>query len=221
VHKQTDDNVTAGDVISTDPGSGSSIAKGGTVTVNVSAGAGTILLPNVGGEQYNAAYEQLKALGFTNINPVSDNQSSLPSGEVDHMTPAASGKYAPSQPITLYVSGGGVAVPNVSNGTESYQEAEQILSGDGFIPVLSAIPATGQTVAPGVVYNQNPPANTVKPRGSKVQIFYEPLNATPSPSASASATSPTPTPSATTPTPTASGSATGSPTDSGSPSPGT
>jgi eukaryotic-like serine/threonine-protein kinase len=219
VHQQTDANVNKGLVINTEPGSGSSIAKGGTVTVNVSLGAGTILLPNVGGEQYNAAYEQLKALGFTNINPVSDNQSPLPSGEVDRMTPAASGKYAPSQLITLYVSGGGVAVPNVSNGTESYQEAEQILSGDGFVPVLSAIPATGQTVAPGVVYNQNPPANTVKPRGSKVQIFYEPLNSTPTPTPSATTGSPTAT--ATSPSPTTSATATGTPPSTATPTPGT
>ena len=54
VHQQTDANVAQGDVISTTPGSGSSISKGGTVTVDVSTGAGTITLPNVQGEQYSS-----------------------------------------------------------------------------------------------------------------------------------------------------------------------
>jgi beta-lactam-binding protein with PASTA domain/tRNA A-37 threonylcarbamoyl transferase component Bud32 len=217
VQKQTDANVAQGNVISTNPGSGSSINRGGTVTVNVSLGAGSILLPtNLSGQQASAVQAQLQKLGFNNITETTDATSQLQSGDVDHVTPSPGQKYAPSTLITLYVSGGGVAVPNVSNGNESYAEAEQILSGDGFVPVLSAIPATGQTVAPGVVYNQNPPANAVKPRGSKVQIFYQPLNATPSASPSATpSTTPTPTP---TPTPTVSSTApTGTPTASGTP----
>src|ERR1700734_1717595 len=97
VQQQADANVTAGNVISTNPSAGSSISKGGTVTLYVSKGAAPILLPNVQNEQYNTAAQQLRALGFTNVNPVPDNQSTLPAGEVDHMSPAANQKYAPSE----------------------------------------------------------------------------------------------------------------------------
>ena len=212
---KTDANVAKGNVISTNPGSGSSINKGGTVTVNVSEGAGTILLPtDLSGQPAASVTTQLTALGFK-VTETTDTTSTLQSGDVSHVSPPAGQKYAPGTLITLYVSAGGIAVPNVSNGTENYVEAEQILLGDGFKPVASPIIATGQTVAPGVVYNQNPPANTVKPRGSTVQIFYEPLNATPSASPSVTpSTTPTPTP---TPTPTASGTPTGTPTASGTP----
>ena len=55
-----------------------------------------------------------EGLGFTNVNPVADNQSSLPSGEVDHMSPTPGQKYPASQQITLYYSGGGIAVPTLT-----------------------------------------------------------------------------------------------------------
>jgi eukaryotic-like serine/threonine-protein kinase len=215
VHQQTDANVNKGLVINTDPSTGSSIAKGGTVTVNVSLGAGTIVLPsNLSGQPATAVQSQLTQLGFTNVQETSDATSTLQSGDVDHVTPSP-GKYAPGTPITLYVSGGGVTVPNVSNGTESYAEATQILQGDGFTVVPSAISDPSQPIAPGVVYNQNPPAGTVKPKGTSITIFYEPLNATPTASPSGT-TSSTPTA-----TPTTSATPTGTPTSSGTPTPGT
>ena len=108
-------------------------------------------------------------------------------------------------------------MPNVSNGTESYAEATQILQGDGFTVVPSAISDPSQPISPGVVYNQNPPAGTVKPKGTSVTIFYEPLNATPTATPSGT-TSGTPTASA---TPTTSATPTGTPTSSGTPTPGT
>ena len=197
VSQQTDPNVQKGRVISTSPADGSSIAKGGTVIVKVSAGAATISLPSVTGEQASTAMSQLNSLGFTNVSQQPYSQSTLPFNQVDHMSPAANAKYAPDQQIVLYVSGGGVKVPNVSGGNYSYLEAESVLRGDGFTVDAMSIAATS-TVQPGVVYSQNPAPNSVKPSGSTIQIFFEPLNSTPSAS---------PTPSAT-----ASGSPTGSPT---------
>jgi eukaryotic-like serine/threonine-protein kinase len=211
---KTDAAVSKGLVIGTDPGGGSSIAKGGTVTVNVSEGPGTILLPtDLSGQSAASASAQLTGLGFK-VTEMTDATSTLQSGDVDHVSPPAGGKYAPGTLITLFVSGGGVTVPNVSNGTESYIEAEQILQGDGFKVTLSSLAATSGTYAAGVVYNQNPPANTVKPKGSNVTIFYQPLNSTPTPTPSSTpTTTPTPTPTPTTSvTPT--GTPTGTPTDS-------
>ncbi len=220
VSQQTDASMLKGHVISTSPADGSSIAKGGTVFVKVSAGAATITLPSVTGQQVSNAEAQLKSDGFTNVTQQSYSQSTLPSGEVDHMSPAANAKYAADQQIILYVSAGGVTVPNVSGGNETYQVAESILKQDGFnVQAISAAAPSSEAVQPGVVYQQNPPPNSVKPKGSTVQIFYQPLNASPSASPSASASSsptlsPTSTPPATvSPTPT--GSSIPSPTSTG------
>jgi beta-lactam-binding protein with PASTA domain/tRNA A-37 threonylcarbamoyl transferase component Bud32 len=221
VHEQADANVTSGDVISTNPSPGSSIAKGGTVSVYVSQGAAAILLPtDLGGQSQQAVQSQLTQLGFTNVTEQPDTNSTLQSGDVDHITPSPGGKYAPNTLITLFVSGGGQQVPNVSNGTESYLEAEHILIADGFNVQAFPIASTSQTVAPGVVYNQNPPANSIKPKGSQIQIFYQPLNATPSPSVTpstpATSTSGTPTAPAT-PTGTATPTAPATSTDTSTP----
>ena len=106
-NKEPSSTVKAGLVISTNPDNGNSVAKNSTVTVNVSTGAANIALPNLAGTQASQAEQQLKTLGFTNVTPTVDAQSTAPSGQVDHMTPAP-GTYPPNQPITLYVSGGGV-----------------------------------------------------------------------------------------------------------------
>ena len=98
------------------------------------------------------------------------------------MTPAP-GSYPPSQQITLYVSGGGIQVPNVVNQTAA--EAQAILQQDGFNVQTTSTPAPAdQMVQPGTVYNQNPAANQVEPKGTLIQIFVQPQNATSTPTGS-------------------------------------
>jgi serine/threonine-protein kinase len=211
-NKEASTSVKAGLVIGTNPDNGNSVAKNSTVTVNVSTGAANVNLPNVQGTQGTAAQTQLQNLGFTNVSLVPDPQSTLPSGEVDHMTPAP-GSYAPGQAITLYVSGGGVQVPNVTNQTA--EVATATLQQDGFtVQVTSTAAPQDQMVQPGTVYNQNPAANQVEPKGTSIQIFVQPQNA-PSPTATPTGTS---TPATPPTTPSGGGSPTtpaGTPTGSG------
>jgi serine/threonine-protein kinase len=180
-HKQASSTVQSGLVISTTPDNGNSIAKGGTVAVYVSTGVANVSLPSLQGMQASTAEARLKSLGFANVNPVPDTQSTLPSGQVDHQSPGP-GSYPPSQQVTLYVSGGGIQVPNVVNQTQV--EAYSILRQDGFIVQTVSTPAPAdQMVQPGTVYNQNPGANSVEPKGTLIQIFVEPqATTTPSPS---------------------------------------
>jgi eukaryotic-like serine/threonine-protein kinase len=192
--KQASTGTKSGLVISTSPDNGNSISKGGTVTVFVSTGAANITLPNLQGTQSAAAQSQLKNAGFTNVQPVPDAQSTLPSGEVDHMSPAP-GSYPADQQITLYVSGGGTQVPNVVNQTQG--EAVAILQQDGFTVNVNSIPAASdQMVEPGTVYNQNPGANSVEPKGTQIQIFVQPqVTVSPTPSSTPTdTTTPTTTP---------------------------
>src|ERR1700761_8201321 len=191
-NKEASMTVKSGLVISTSPDNGNSVSKNSTVTVNVSTGPSNVSLPNVQGQQATAAQTNLQNLGFTNVSLVQDQQSTLPSGEVDHMTPAP-GSYPTNQPITLYYSGGGIQVPNVTN--ETVTEASQTLTQDGFAVEVTSTPApASEMVQPETVYNQNPPAGQVEPKGTSIQIFVQPQNASTAPTPS---TSPTPTPTAT------------------------
>jgi eukaryotic-like serine/threonine-protein kinase len=202
VRNNESSSVKAGLVISTNPDNGNSVAKNSNVTVNVSTGPANIALPNLTGTQATQAEQQLRTLGFTNVTPVTDQQSTAKPGTVDHMTPAP-GNYPPNQQITLYVAGG-TQVPNVVNQTAA--EAQAILRQDGFQVATTITPApASQMVEPGTVYNQNPAAQQVEPAGALIQIFVQPQNVT---------SSPTPTDSG---TPTSTSTPTGTPTDGGTP----
>jgi beta-lactam-binding protein with PASTA domain/tRNA A-37 threonylcarbamoyl transferase component Bud32 len=196
-NKEASTTVKSGLVISTNPDNGNSVAKNSQVTVNVSTGPSNINLPNTQGQQGTAEQTSLQNAGFTNVSLVPDQQSTLKSGEVDHQTPAP-GSYPPNQPITLYVSGGGTAVPDVTN--ETVAEATQTLSTDGFTPQVVSTPAPAdEMVQPGTVYNQTPTAGTVESQGSSITIFVQPQNSpTPTPTPSDTFTSPSTPP--TTPT---------------------
>jgi beta-lactam-binding protein with PASTA domain len=94
-------------------------------------------------------------------------------------------------------------VPNVVNQTAA--EAQAILRQDGFNVQTNITPApASEMVQPGTVYNQNPAANAVEPKGTLIQIFVEPQT-TSSPTDTGSptdTTSPTSPPTSPTDTPT-------------------
>ena len=187
--------VKPGYVISTSPDQGTNVAKNSTVTVNVSTGPSNINLPNLQGQQANAAQSKLSSLGFTNVSQVPDPQSTAPQGTVDRQTPAP-GSYAPDQAITLYVSGGGVSVPNVVNDTAAVAEATLQQQGFQVTENSTSAPAD-QMVQPGTVWQQTPTAGTIEQKGSSVTIFVQPENATPT-SSPTDTTQPTTSPTDTT-----------------------
>ena len=203
---QNSSTVQTGYVINTNPGNGDSIGKGGTVTVYVSEGTANVLLPNVQGLQATVAQQKLSNDGFNNVVVKSDPQSTDPSGEVDHMTPSPGTKYAPDTQITLYVSGGGVQVPQVEG--IPVASATQTLAGYNLTWKIeyAAGPAGTQ---PGYVWNQIPTQGTTEPKGYQVVLQVQPqptssptpTTSSPSPTTSSpSPTAPTTTPASTPPT---------------------
>ena len=206
--------VQSGYVISTNPAEGDAASKGQTVTVYVSDGVANVLLPNVQGLQATAAQQKLSNAGFNNVVVKSDPTSTDPSGEVDHMTPSPGSKYSPDTQITLYVSGGGVQVPQVTG--IPVASATQTLAGYNLTWKIeyAAGPAGTQ---PGYVWNQIPAQGTTEPKGYQVVLQVQPqptssptpTTSSPSPtstSPSPTNTSPTsPTPTNTSPTPTNTG----------------
>jgi eukaryotic-like serine/threonine-protein kinase len=201
---QNNSSVAKGNVISTNPANGDAISKGGTVTVYVSEGTAAALLPNVQGLQQSVAQTKLASAGFNSVNFQPDPQSTYPSGEVAKMSPSPGSKYPPTTTITLYISGGGVQVPQVENLPVS--SATQDLAGNGFTwkLVYTAGPAGTQA---NMVWNQIPAQGTTEPKGFQVTLYVQPPTASNSPtstptSPTSTPTSPTPTPTTPTPTPT-------------------
>jgi beta-lactam-binding protein with PASTA domain/serine/threonine protein kinase len=185
-HTEASKVVKAGEVISVSPAAGTSVSEPGHVTVYVSTGMPVspptanpdIILSSVQGSQGTTAQTQLQNLGFTNVSLVSDPQSTLPSGEVDHMAPAQ-GTYPPGQHVVLYVSEGWVQVPNVVGKTQD--EAIATLKQDGFAWEWSVTADPSGSPAPGQVYSEDPVASSVQPKNTTILIFVQP-QATPAPS---------------------------------------
>jgi beta-lactam-binding protein with PASTA domain/tRNA A-37 threonylcarbamoyl transferase component Bud32 len=199
---QNDSGVQKGYVIKTDPSGGSSIAKGGTVTVFVSKGVAKVQIPNVTGMQSAAAQQKLASVGLNNVVTQPDPQSTQPQGQVDHMNPQPGTQVDPNTKITLYVSGGGAPVQSVIGFTTV--QAQTVLQQQGFkVQVVTTAAPNSQPVTPGTVWAQNPDKGTVKPLGSTIQIFVQPqATATPTPTGTPTGTgspSPTGTPTTTPP----------------------
>jgi eukaryotic-like serine/threonine-protein kinase len=209
-------NVASGLVINTNPANGNSVPKGSTVLVYVSNGTAKVTIPNVTGLQWADAQQKLAAVGLNNVGTATDQQSTLPSGEVDHMTPPQGTSVEPDTRITLYISGGGVKVQSVIGDTATV--AQQILEQQGFKvqPSFDQAPA-GQPVAPGTVWNMSPSGGSLEPVGTTILIFIQPPS-TASPSTSPTSSSPSTTPTSPSPSPPTSPPPTSpspSPTDTG------
>jgi serine/threonine-protein kinase len=218
VVQQSSSTVQKGLVITTNPAQGNSVNKGSTVTVYVSSGAANATLPNVQGLQQAAATQKLASAGFNNVSVQSDPQSAEPQGQVVRQTPNPGASYPPSTQVTIYVSGGGVQVPSVTN--LPVNSAIQQLNSYGFTYKIDYTQGpVGENIPAGTVWSQTPPQGTTEPKGFQVTLLVQP-QATASPSASASATpsnSASPTASATTPTPTSSSTTPGGGANGGNP----
>ena len=158
---------------------------------------GVKALPDVTNKSVAAAETILTKQGWTNFQTKTIASLTVQPNNVVRTNPVAGTKWPSSQPVVLYVSGGGKAVPYLLFKTR--QDAINALQAAGLVPnvVVQAGPGSAQ---PGTVWQSIPAANKVVLPGSTVTIYVVPTAASPTP------TSPSPTPSAT-----------GSPTPTGSP----
>ncbi|MFF0287646.1 Stk1 family PASTA domain-containing Ser/Thr kinase [Streptomyces sp. NPDC005262] len=128
-----------GTVLDQDPKGGTKAEPESEVKITVARQA-TQNVPDVTGQQYDAAVAQLNGVGFKNVSR-SDVDSDKPAGEVIDMTPAPDGKKPLDTQIVLKVSKGPtqpatVPVPEVRFKTVG--EAKQLLAAQGFTQIQFA-----------------------------------------------------------------------------------
>jgi serine/threonine-protein kinase len=199
VVSQTSPSVPKGNVINTNPANGNSAPENSNVVIYVSSGQAKVNVPPLQGQSQSAAIQQLQGLGLQ-YTLVPDAKSTQPANTVDHTDPPSGTQLTKGSTVKLFISGGGVQVPNVVGTTAT--SAQQILSGDGFkVHIFYDTAPANQPVAPGTVWNQSPSSTTTQPSGTTISIFVQP-QATASPTGS-----PT-TPPSSTGSPTASATAT-------------
>ena len=161
-------NQPVGIVIDADPSVGSKVDKGSTITLTVSTGRSSVIVPNVQGESQKGATAALKKKGLKVTRVVPTSSSSVPDAQAIKTSPAAAQSVPRNTDVTLFMSTGPPLqkVPGVVGDSEA--AASSTLSGAGFNPsthteVTSSAPA-------GTVVSQDPGPGESATAGSTVTI---------------------------------------------------
>jgi serine/threonine-protein kinase len=177
VKPMASDEVDKDLAIGTLPKTGTPLAKGARVTLLISTGPAAKAMPSVVGQDYDTAKKSLEDT-FGVVVSKDEVDSEQPAGTVVKQDPAPGSKVAKGDRVTLQVSSGRNAVPDVMGETES--QATDHLEKAGFV-VKTEQQVTSDPNEVGLVLNEDPPAGGVHDVGSGVTITIGVAADTPTP----------------------------------------
>jgi len=171
VTQQSNATVPAGSVSSQNPTAGVGVTAGSAVNLVVSTGPvpapGPVPVPNVVNLTQTAATNAITGAGLVLGTVSQQSSTTVPAGSVIRQTPASGTSVSLGSAVSVVVSTGPVAVPNVVNLTQS--AATTAITGAGL--TLGAVSqASSATVPSGSVISQNPAAGTSVAAGSAVAL---------------------------------------------------
>lgn len=101
---ETNADEPEGQVLSQDPTGGDSVPRDSEVTLTVSNGLGTVVVPNMVGQPEDTAVETLEQRGATNVNVVyEDTDDQMQDGRVLDQAPGADTRIRSGDQVTLFV----------------------------------------------------------------------------------------------------------------------
>jgi beta-lactam-binding protein with PASTA domain len=106
VTQQTSNTVAAGNVISQDPASGSSVAQESKVSLVISSGPPMVTVPNLEGLTQDAATTAISAAKLIVGTITQQNSNTVTAGKVISQDPASGSSVAPGSPVKLVISSG-------------------------------------------------------------------------------------------------------------------
>ena len=116
-------DVEQGFAIDSDPAANAQVAEGSTVTVRVSAGPGSEIIPNVAGKTRPEAESILKAAGFRVSGVVTLDDPAQPKDAVLASDPPAGNVAPKNTAVTLKIASGKVVVPTLVGGLSDTAKA--------------------------------------------------------------------------------------------------
>ncbi len=167
------DAVPEGRAIGTDPGPGFSVNTGQTVKLIISRGSNKVEVPAVIGLQDDQALARLQSADLAGT--VVQRDSDEPAGKVVAQSPTAGRLVKAGSPVTIFVSSGAIAVPNVLG--QDRRSAVTTLKRAGFVVAINEQPTADMAESNRVV-NQFPPAGSRGQRGDTVTISVGVLETT-------------------------------------------
>ncbi|WP_103502661.1 MULTISPECIES: Stk1 family PASTA domain-containing Ser/Thr kinase [Streptomyces] len=158
-----------GTVCETDPAPGETIAAGGTIYLTMSEGPAAVELPDLIGESYDSAVEQLRELGLEPEQETTETTSEE-AGTVLEQDPVGGSEVEPGSTVTLTVATAPdtLPMPDVS-GLSLEQAKAQLEGGDNQFSV-TAERRRDDSRDPDTVISQSPRAGEAVQPGSSVHL---------------------------------------------------
>jgi eukaryotic-like serine/threonine-protein kinase len=165
VMQQFSKSVPRGSVIGTSPAAGTQLSTLQPVTLLVSRGANTVIVPNVVGLNDQAALAALSNAGLSGTEVQKD--STEPAGKVLSQSPGAGKRVGRGSQVTIFASTGAITVPDVTG--QLRKDAVTALKKAGFTVAVTEQTTTDPTEV-GFVISEFPPAGSRGQRGDTVTI---------------------------------------------------
>ncbi|WP_426171249.1 Stk1 family PASTA domain-containing Ser/Thr kinase [Microbacterium sp. DWRC1-3] len=165
---ETSSEVSEGNVIRTDPEAGVSVEEGSTVTLYVSAGEETVVMPKIEGMALGDATNALKAAGLELGTVIQRNDKALAANTVISASEKAETELDPGTVINLVVASGKVTLTDLVGWTV---DAATTNLGDLGLVAVPAETAECPATQPATVHSMSVAPGDV-PVGSSVQIFF-------------------------------------------------
>ena len=177
--KQSSSTIPEGKIISQGTTAGTKVAKNSTITLSISSGPESSLVPNVVGIDQVEAANALESAGFM-VTVKKANSDTVEEGKVISQTPTAQSNSAPGTTVIITVSEGkaaskSVTVPNVVGLTE--KEAKAKLEELGLVCEVK-YQSSATSVKEGNVFGQSIKAGEKVTTGKTVTINVKKSNTT-------------------------------------------
>jgi serine/threonine-protein kinase len=163
--QQFSKSVPRGQVIGTSPPAGTQLSTLQPVTLLVSRGANTVLVPNVVGLNDQAALAALSNAGLSGTEVQKD--STEPQGKVLSQSPGAGKRVGRGSQVTIFASTGAITVPDVTGLLR--KDAVNTLKKAGFTVAVTEQTTTDPNEV-GFVISEFPPGGSRGQRGDTVTI---------------------------------------------------
>jgi eukaryotic-like serine/threonine-protein kinase len=165
VQQRFSTSVKRGLAIGTEPAAGIQLSTAQPVTLLISRGANTVIVPDVVGMDDRAALSALQNVGLAGIELQRD--STEPQGRVLSQSPAGGRSVARGSQVTIFASTGVITVPDVVG--QDRKAAVNALKKAGFVVAVTE-QSTLESAEVGRVISEFPPAGSRGQRGDTVTI---------------------------------------------------
>ncbi len=163
-----------GQVIGQDPPGGEQADKGSTVTLTISDGPGSAVMPSVAGLSASQAQRRLQNAGFT-VRTRKQSSDTIPSGDAIETLPPEGTPVDQGSTVTLVVSSGKATVEVPAVVGQNIDDARATLRGAGFGVNVTSEESSS---TPGTVLRQDPGAGKKADKGATIALVVAKTPAT-------------------------------------------